>query len=150
MEEKEPKAGDTIHLKVTLKPYRGQEFVRKVAYKLPGDASGTIRLNVRGGASLAWIQELLRKQKESGESKAKKEDRKKDIKLSDYVREVNKADRNNDIIIEYAPDAKRNAVREGEEEEASLASLLSGGRNKQSVAIDYIVDGEQKVTVKLP
>ena len=150
VEEKEPKAGDTIHLKVTLKPYRGQEFVRKVAYKLPGDASGTIRLNVRGGASLAWIQELLRKQKESGESKAKKEDRKKDIKLSDYVREVNKADRNNDIIIEYAPDTKRNAVREGEEEEASLASLLSGGRNKQSVAIDYIVDGEQKVTVKLP
>ena len=27
---------------------------------------------------------------------------------------------------------------------------LSGRRNKQSVAIDYIVDGEQKVTVKLP
>ena len=48
VEEKEPKAGDTIHLKVTLKPYRGQEFVRKVPYKLPGDASGTIRLNVRG------------------------------------------------------------------------------------------------------
>lgn len=150
VEEKEPKAGDTIHLKVTLKPYRGQEFVRKVAYKLPGDASGTIRLNVRGGASLAWIQELLRKQKEGGESQTKKEERKKDIKLSDYVREVNKADRNNDIIIEYAPDTKRKAVREGEEEEASLASLLSGGRNKQSVAIDYIVDGEQKVTVKLP
>ena len=150
VEEKEPKAGDTIHLKVTLKPYRGQEFVRKVAYKLPGDASGTIRLNVRGGASLAWIQELLRKQKEGGESQTKKEDRKKDIKLSDYVREVNKADRNNDIIIEYAPDTKRKAVREGDEEEASLASLLSGGRNKQSVAIDYIVDGEQKVTVKLP
>ena len=105
---------------------------------------------MRGGASLAWIQELLRKQKEGGESQAKKEERKKDIKLSDYVREVNKADRNNDIIIEYAPDTKRKAVREGEEEEASLASLLSGGRNKQSVAIDYIVDGEQKVTVKLP
>jgi hypothetical protein len=152
VEEKEPKPGDTIHLKVTLKPYRGQEFVRKVGYKLPADASGEIRLNVRGGASMAWIQELLRKQKEGGESKAqaKKEDKKKDIKLSDYVKEVNKADRNNDIIIEYAPNQKQKAPPNEEEGEASLASLLAGGRNKQSVAIDYIVDGEQKVTVKLP
>ena len=99
---------------------------------------------------MAWIQELLRKQKEDGESRPKKEDKKKDIKLSDYVKEVNNADRNNDIIIEYAPDQKRQAVRSEEEEEASLASLLAGGRNKQSVAIDYIVDGEQKVTVRLP
>jgi len=152
VEEKEPKPGDMIHLKVTLKPYRGQEFVRRVGYKLPADASGEIRLNVRGGASMAWIQELLRKQKEGGESKAqaKKEDKKKDIKLSDYVREVNKADRNNDIIIEYAPDQKQKTALSEEEGEASLASLLAGGRNKQSVAIDYIVDGEQKVTVKLP
>jgi len=150
VQEKEPKPGDTIHLKVTLKPYRGQEFVRTVNYKLPRDASGEVRLNVRGGASMAWLQELLRKQKEKGESQAKKEEKKKDIKLSDYVREVNQADRNNDIIIEYAPDQKRQAPRSDEEGEASLASLLAGGRNKQSVAIDYIVDGEQKVTVKLP
>ena len=152
VEEKEPRPGDTIHLKVTLKPYRGQEFVRTVGYKLPKDAAGEVRLNVRGGASMAWIQELLRKQKEGGESQApaKKEERKKDIKLSDYVREVNTADRNNDIIIEYAPDQKQRTARSEEEGEASLASLLAGGRNKQSVAIDYIVDGEQKVTVKLP
>ena len=150
VEEKEPKPGDTIHLKVTLKPYRGQEFVRTVGYKLPKDAAGEVRLNVRGGASMAWIQELLRKQQEKGESQAKKEDKKRDIKLSDYVKEVNKADRNNDIIIEYASDQKRKAVSSEEEGEVSLASLLAGGRNKQSVAIDYIVDGEQKVTVKLP
>ena len=150
VEEKEPKPGDTIHLKVTLKPYRGKEFIRRVAYKLPADASGEVRLNVRGGASMAWIQELLRKQKEKGDSRAKQEDKKKDIKLSDYVREVNTADRNNDIIIEYAPDQKQKSARREEEGEPSLASLLTGGRNKQSVAIDYIVDGEQKVTVKLP
>ena len=99
---------------------------------------------------MAWIQELLRKQKEKGDAQDKKEDRKKDIKLSDYVREVNTADRNNDIIIEYAPDQKQKASQSEEEGEPPLASLLAGGRNKQSVAIDYIVDGEQKVTVKLP
>ncbi|HBX75989.1 MAG TPA: hypothetical protein DEG55_07685 [Acidaminococcaceae bacterium] len=150
VEEKEPKPGDTIHLKVTLKPYRGEEFIRKVPYKLPGDAAGELRLNVRGGASTAWIQEMLRKQKEEGEAHPKKEDKKKDVKLSDYVKEVNNADRNNDIIVEYAPDQKRQASLREEEEEASLAALLAGGRNKQSVAIDYIVDGEQKVTVRLP
>ena len=149
VKEKEPKPGDTIHLQVTLKPYREPEFVRTIAYKLPKDASGEVRLNVRGGASLAWVQELLRKQKEGEEDRAKKEEKKKDVKLSDYVREVNQADRNNDIIIEFAPNHKRNAVQE-EEEEESLTSLLKGGRNKQSVAIDYIVDGEQKVTVRLP
>ena len=99
---------------------------------------------------MAWVQEMLRKQKEKGDTQEKKEDLKKDIKLSDYVREVNTADRNNDIIIEYAADQKQKAFRGEEEEEASLASLLAGGRNKQSVAVDYIVDGEQKVTVKLP
>jgi hypothetical protein len=148
VKEKEPEPGDTIHLQVTLKPYREPEFVRTVAYKLPRDASGEVQLNVRGGASMAWVRELLRKQKEGEEDRAKNEEKKKDVKLSDYVREVNQADRNNDIIIEFAPDQKRQAARE--EEEESLASLLKGGRNKQSVAIDYIVDGEQKVTVRLP
>ena len=149
VKEKEPKPGDTIHLQVTLKPYREAEFVRTVPYKLPADASGEVRLNVRGGASMAWVQELLRKQKEGEEGQTKKEEKKKDVKLSDYVREVNQADRNNDIIIEFAPDHKRKTAVD-EEEEESLASLLKGGRNKQSVAIDYIVDGEQKVTVRLP
>ena len=149
VQEKEPKPGDTIHLQVTLKPYRAEEFVRTVAYKLPKDAGGEVRLNVRGGASMAWVQELLRKQKEGEEDRAKKEEKKKDVKLSDYIREVNQADRNNDIIVEFAPDHRQKAARE-EEEEESLAALLKGGRNKQSVAIDYIVDGEQKVTVRLP
>ena len=149
VKEKEPKPGDTIHLQVTLKPFREEEFIRTVPYKLPGDARGEVRLNVRGGASMAWVQELLRKQKEEEAPQAKKEEKKKDVKLADYVREVNQADRNNDIIVEFAPDHKRQAARE-EEEEESLASLLAGGRYKQSVAIDYIVDGEQKVTVRLP
>ena len=135
-----------------MKPYRNSEITRTVAYKLPKDAKGEVHLNVRGGASMNWIQELLRKQKEEGVPQAQKEQKKKekDIKLSDYVREVNKADRNNDIIIEYAPARSRKAPATEEEAEAmSLAAMLAGGRNKQSVPVDYIVDGEQQVTVKL-
>ena len=153
VEEKEPKPGDTIHLSVVLKPYRSAEITRKIPYRLPRDAKGEIRLNVRGGASMAWIQELLRKQKEEGEAQPQKEEKKKekDIKLSDYVREVNRADRNNDIIVEYAPSRSRKASAGEEGEEApSLAAMLAGGRNKQSVPVDYIVDGEVQITVKMP
>ena len=150
--EKEPKAGDTIHLDVVMKPYRGDEISRKVAYKLPKDAKGEIRLNVRGGASMNWILEMLRKQKEEGAPQAQKEEKKKekDIRLTDYVREVNTADRNNDIIVEYAVSRSRKAAGNEEEEALSLASMLAGGRHKQSAAVDYIVDGEQQITVKLP
>ena len=67
------------------------------------------------------------------------------------MREVNKADRNNDIIIEYAASRdKKTSFAEEEAEAPSLAAMLAGGRNKQSVPVDYIVDGEQQVTVKLP
>ena len=156
VEEKEPRPGDTIHLNVTLKPYRSENITRTVAYKLPKDAEGEIRLKVRGGASTAWIQELMKQQKEEGAAQDKKEKQKgqkkekeKDIKLADYVREVNTADRNNDIIVEYASGGPRPDMTE-EEAEASLAAMLSGGRNKQAVPVDYIVDGEQTVTVRLP
>ncbi|MBQ9257366.1 MAG: hypothetical protein IJ181_09655, partial [Acidaminococcaceae bacterium] len=108
------------------------------------------------GASTAWIQELMKQQKEEGAAQDKKEKQKgqkkekeKDIKLADYVREVNTADRNNDIIVEYASGGPRPNMTE-EEAEASLAAMLSGGRNKQAVPVDYIVDGEQTVTVRLP
>ena len=156
VEEKEPRPGDTIHLNVTLKPYRSENITRTVAYKLPKNAEGEIRLKVRGGASTAWIQELMKQQKEEGAAQDKKEKQKgqkkekeQDIKLADYVREVNTADRNNDIIVEYASGGPRPDMTE-EEAEASLAAMLSGGRNKQAVPVDYIVDGEQTVTVRLP
>ncbi len=155
VEEKKVRPGDTIHLNVTMKPYRGEEMTRTVAYKLPKDAAGEIRLKVRGGASMSWIKELLRRQKDEGvpqenKEKQKESKKEKDIKLSDYVREVNSADRNNDIIVEYAPDMGRRAVPDEEGEEETLASMLAGGRNKQSVPVDFIVDGEVQLTVRLP
>ena len=168
VQEKEPKPGDTIHLDVVMKPYRSAEITRTVAYKLPKDASGNLKLNVRGGASRNWIQQLLRQQKEEGvpqvkeraqEQEKRDKEKKKEIRLRDYVREINKADRNNDIIVEYA--VKESADSSGKsgrgmagqaaEEEIPLtfSALLAGGRNKQSTPIDLIVDGETGVTVKI-
>ncbi|XOQ52089.1 MAG: Peptidase S55 domain-containing protein [Succiniclasticum sp.] len=167
--EEHPQAGDTIHLDVTMKPYRAATMVRTVTYKLPDDASGSVRLRVKGGASMNWIQELLRNQKESGvptgdssekqpsvdtekkRAKAKEAEKKRKIRLRDYVREVNTAIRNNDLIVEYA--AKRNAEtgRTGTDGEAvlTLTAMMAGGPHRQVTPMDYIIDGETTVTVQV-
>lgn len=159
VQEKAPAPGDTIHLDVVLKPYRAEEITRTVTYKLPKEASGTVRLNVRGGASLNWIQQLLRQQREEGtpQAKLREKQKKKDVKLRDYVREINKADRNNDIIVEYAAAGQKTkkaaetaGKAEAEEGQDTFGALLTGGLHKQSTPIDLIVDGETQVTVKLP
>lgn len=158
VQEKKPSPGDIIHLDVVLKPYRSGEITRTVSYRLPEDASGTVRLNVRGGASLNWIQELLRQQKEEGvpQAKRKEKQKKKEVRLQDYVKEINTADRNNDIIVEYATADRRQERAAGkkelpeEAESMSFSALLAGGRNKQSTPVDLIIDGEAQVTVELP
>jgi hypothetical protein len=65
--------GETIHINVSLQPYRGEQVQKTVTYKLPEDASGNLRLSVRGGAVLNWIQALMRQQKEAGVPALKKQ-----------------------------------------------------------------------------
>lgn len=166
--EKHPQAGDTIHIDVVLKPYRSGDMVRTVEYKLPEDAEGTIRLRVSGGAAMNWIQELIRNQKESGvpvtdgkedggsgkdkdkDKQKQEEEKKRKIRLRDYVREVNKAVRNNDIIVEYAVRGGAPQAAGDEAEQATgLTAMLAGGPHRQVTPVDYIVDGETTVSVKV-
>ena len=155
--EDKVKAGEDIHIDVKLKPYRGKEITRTVVYHMPKDAKGTVDLTIRGGAAMNWIQQLMRNQKEEG-IPVKKKKKKKEPNLRDYIRDINRADRNNDIIVEYAvkPMMPLNPKRmpppmeePGEMEEGGFDMMLSGGPNKQNTAIDLIVDGETSVTVKV-
>ena len=160
--EKSAAPGDTIHIKVGLQPYRGEQVHKTVTYKLPEDASGNLRLSVRGGAVLNWIQALLRQQKEAGVPALKKQ-KETPVSLKTYVDKINNADRNNDIIIDYAragsakSKAGKNAMSEEEAESMAEASskatdfdaLLSGSKHKQKTAMDFIVDGETTVGVKV-
>ena len=61
------KPGDKVAIDVTMKPYRGEEFTKTVYFKVPKDhPGGKLALNVRGGSSMAWAIELLRKQQSEG------------------------------------------------------------------------------------
>ena len=160
--EKAAAPGDTIHIKVGLQPYRGEQVQKTVTYKLPEDASGNLRLSVRGGAVLNWIQALMRQQKEAGVPALKKQ-KETPVSLKTYVDKINNADRNNDIIIDYArsnsgkrPVGKNAASDEDMESMAEAGSkatdfdsLLSGSKHKQKTAMDFIVDGETTVSVKI-
>ena len=58
------KSGEKVAIEVTLKPYRGEEFTKTVYFKVPKDhPGGQLALNVRGGSSMAWVMNLLRKQR---------------------------------------------------------------------------------------
>ncbi|EJW97163.1 SpoIVB peptidase S55, partial [gut metagenome] len=88
------KAGAKVPITVTIKPYRGEAFTETVNFVVPKDhPGGRLPLNVRGGSSMAWIINTLRKQKEEGLPAAQKQERAKS--LDDYVKSVNDADKNN-------------------------------------------------------
>ena len=66
------------------------------------------------------------------------------------MREVNKAVRNNDIIVEYAVRGGAPQAAGDEAEQATgLTAMLAGGPHRQVTPVDYIVDGETTVSVKV-
>lgn len=156
VQEKEAAPGDLIHVDVLFKPYRGDPLTKTVAYKVPEDAkAGDLRLSVRGGAMLNWIQVLLRQQKEAGVPALKKK-KTEPPDLQTYVAKINDMDRNNDLIIDVAASAAKRrtaskAAPEDQEESQGpgFDSLLAGSKNKQKTTMDFIVDGETSIVVKV-
>ncbi len=155
--EKSARPGDLIHIEVGLKPYRGADLLKTVTYKLPADASGNLRLDVRGGAVLNWIQALMRQQKEAGVPTLNKKNT-EPVSLQNYVKKLNEADRNNDLIIDYAKPRSRQAPsgknslgtgKNGAAQDGAVdfEALLQGSKHKQRTAMDFIVNGETEVVV---
>ncbi len=139
------KPGEKVAIDVTMKPYRDEEFTKTVQFKVPKDhPGGKLALNVRGGSSMAWVLDLLRKQQSEGVPAAKKKETRR--KLSDYIKSVNTADKNNELIIDVAtgmlkpnPEAAAN--------DAGLAGMLQGSPFKQKYPFDFIIDGETELVL---
>ena len=139
--------GEKLAIDVTMKPYRGQEFTRTVYFKVPKDyPEGKLHLQVRGGSSMAWIIELLRKQQQEGVPAAKKQEQRRT--LADYVKATNNADKNNEIIVDIAT-GQQSMNDNPNGQDAGLAGMLAGSPFKQKFPFDFIVDGEGEVTVEV-
>lgn len=143
--DKHIRPGDTVSLNVVMRPFRGKEFTQVVEFTVPKKGTGSkLVLNVHGGSSVSWILNLLRKQKDDGAGEAKKEQKQKT--LTDYVKEVNEADKNNSLIIDITSGVKGLSNAKAD---AGLESMLKGSPYKKVVSYDFIVDGEAEVVLNL-
>ena len=142
------KPGEKLDIDVVLKPYRQKEFTQTVQFKIPEDhPGGKLALSVRGGSSLAWIQNLLRKQQEEGVPAQKKDNRRT---LADFIKNVNEADKNNELIIDISAgqNVPANNMQNPEAQtDAGFAGMLAGTPFKQKTTFDFIIDGESELVL---
>lgn len=140
-------AGAKLAIDVTMKPYRGEDFTRTVYFKVPKDhPGGKLNLQVRGGSSMAWIIELLRKQQQEGVPAAKKQEQRRT--LADYVQATNNADKNNEIIVDIASGQQQMNANPNAQD-AGLVGMLAGSPFKQKYPFDFIIDGEGEISVEV-
>lgn len=141
------KAGEKAAIEVKMKPYRGEEFTKTVYFTVPKDhPGGKLALNVRGGSSMAWVLDLLRKQQAEGVPAAKKKETRR--KLSDFIKSVNTADKNNELIIDVAT-GQLGKNTQAVESDAGLAGMLQGSPFKQRYPFDFIIDGESEIVLNV-
>ena len=143
------KPGSKVPITVTLKPYRGEEFTETVYFTVPKDhPGGKLALNVRGGSSMAWVMNLLRKQQSEGVPAAQKQE--KSRKLEDFIKSVNTADKNNELIIDLASgQLSLKPEQAAAASEAGLAGMLQGSPFKQKYPFDFIIDGESEIVLNV-
>lgn len=143
------KPGARVPITVTLKPYRGEEFTKMVYFTVPKDhPGGKLALNVRGGSSMAWVMNLLRKQQSEGVPAAQKQEKRR--KLEDFIKSVNTADKNNELIIDLASgQLSLKPEQAAAASEAGLAGMLQGSPFKQKYPFDFIIDGESEIVLNV-
>lgn len=143
------KLGARVPITVTLKPYRGEEFTKTLYFTVPKDhPGGKLALNVRGGSSMAWVMNLLRKQQSEGVPAAQKQEKRR--KLEDFIKSVNTADKNNELIIDLASgQLSLKPEQAAAASEAGLAGMLQGSPFKQKYPFDFIIDGESEIVLNV-
>ena len=145
--QKDVHPGEKISFNVEFKPYRGKNFSQQVDFVIPKDhPGGKLVLSIRSGGSMAWLQNLLRKQKEEGRPQKQKE---RKVTLGDYVKQVNEADKNNDLVIDISTGSGTNFDLEKMSEEMGLEGIIQGSPYKQKTTLDFIVDGEREITLNV-
>ncbi|HPU61303.1 MAG: SpoIVB peptidase S55 domain-containing protein [Bacillota bacterium] len=86
--------GETVEIKVSLRPYRGEPEIKSVYVEIPEYAeSGTLYLTVRGGGTLSSEEE----------EQDTKDDGSPVESLEKYIRDMTEREKNNEIVVEFFP-----------------------------------------------
>jgi hypothetical protein len=163
------KPGDKVDIAVKLKPYRGEPFVRTIAYTVPKEqAAGPLTLEVRGGGVLP-LTALLLKQQGAGDLLALNQLKNKEQSLSDEVKDFVGRDHNNDIVVEVMNIPVLGAVAPGKTPNSQKAAdnvqtvknplqavkqtesqnNVTNAGGKSSVSTDYIIGGDTQVVLNV-
>ncbi len=146
--KREVKAGEKIPFEVAMKPYRGEVFKQMVHFTVPKNhPGGKLALSVRGGSSLAWIQNLLRKQEAEGMPAQQKKEKR--YKLADFIKNLNEADKNNELIIDVSTSVPSEEMLMNAMEGAGFTGMLKGSPYKQKTLFDFIIDGEKEIVLEV-
>lgn len=93
------KPGETVDIKVTLKPYRKEKETYTVQYKVPPlQEPGTLQLDIHGGGLIS-VAQLLQLQQNQNTVSVNEE---KNVTLQDTIKKLLETYTNNEIVIEPA------------------------------------------------
>jgi len=122
IDDPRPRPGHTVPLKVLLRTYRGEEFLRTLPIDIPANASGTLSVVVSDGSRLAQIE-----QREARTSPQRS--------VSQLIRALNRARRNNALYVKLVG-SEAGAIVNGEQLPSlppSVLGVIEADRNSGSV-----------------
>lgn len=146
------KAGETISLKVNLKPYRSEKISKIVNFTIPKDAKvGKLNLIVRGGGDFEWLRSLI--SEKIAEGKRFKVEK---ASIKSFVNAVNDSDQNNQLIVDILPDSATDEYKHGIEaaqeekaDPADIRKMLRGTEAKMCYSVSYLVNGETEIKINV-
>jgi len=150
LDEPRPRAGQTVPLKVTLHPYRGDDIVRTIPIEIPANASGNLSILVMDGTRLTQVE-----QREARATQPRP--------TAQLVRELNRTRRGDTLyvrLINSEPGASVNgetlpslppsvlAVMEGDKS-GGINALTNATIGQWEIRTDRAVTGSKTVSVPL-
>ena len=166
------KVGEKFEIAVKIQPYRGKAMTKIIEYSLPEQfPKGRASLMVRGGASIAWIQTLIKQQQR--DSSFLQDEMTKNKSLVQIVDEFNNQDNNQDIVIDIMPNfsQEKNKTKKikkalenttsasnpldmlnpmaGLNNNKTFSSILFGTPFKKAIPTDFLINGDTMVMVEV-
>jgi hypothetical protein len=152
IDAREPKAGDTVQLRILTRSYRGVERTQALPLTIPAHARGTVSVVVSDGTRLAALEQRDYRQPRDAES------------IDQMIRAFNRTRRNNRIYVKLiapSPGAVVNgeqlsalppsvlAVIEGDQPGGNVLPLSNAVLGEWELPADQAITGQRTLSVAL-